>query len=109
MSIIPYAYRLVARAAQLLARPRRHPRLYQKAIDAERFSGPSHVMQAECDASGSRILQRYITFRQFARITKGITQRGGAASEAKVDSREVRNLSAYPYFSLALQCRKHDI
>ncbi len=67
-------------------------RLFQQATEGNRISGPDHVAQAECDASGSRILQRYITFRQFARITKGITQRGGPASEAKVDSREVREL-----------------
>ena len=48
------------------------------------------VSQAECDVSGSRILQRCISFRQFARITKGITQRGGPSSDAKVDVREVR-------------------
>ena len=62
---------------------------------AQKNAGVVRVAQGECDASGSRILQRYITFRQFARITKGITQRGGPASEAKVDSREVRDLE-YP-------------
>ena len=51
--------------------------------------------QAECDAGGSRILQRCISFRQFARITKSITQRGGPSSDAKVDVREVRLRSSF--------------
>lgn len=55
--------------------------------------------QAECDAGGSRILQRYVGFRQFARITKSITQRSGAGDSAdglNLDPREVAALYPVP-------------
>ena len=54
------------------------------------------MRQAECDAGGSRILQRYVGFRQFARITKSITQRSGDSTDAlALDSREVCTLNPH--------------
>ena len=49
-------------------------------------------LQAECDSSGSRVLQRYISYRQFARITNSITRRSGVTDSAdslNLDPREV--------------------
>ena len=51
------------------------------------------ALQGECDTHGSRILQRYIGFRQFARLQKEMSHKKVDSSVAGgVDPREVHRL-----------------